>query len=214
VCALGIERFAGGECASLSERCADPAHERFARASHGHLLLADHATLMRHRTSLGRYEHLFLLDPPRSPAILDALVASGGAERRGFVQLGWGEPEVEFARRVLEGDFSLREPLRAIYAELRRSPEGLAGPALEALLAGPGAHPRKPATAGRCLQVLAELGLVEIERSSATVRCTITEAGQVELEASETFTACERVFREGLEYLSAQTVQASQRRAA
>ncbi|MEX0993748.1 MAG: single-stranded-DNA-specific exonuclease RecJ [Solirubrobacterales bacterium] len=212
--ALGIERFSDSSLGALSERCAEAAHEGFERAWDDGILLTDHATLVRHRSRLGRFEHLFLLDPPRSGARLEALTDSGRVGRTGFVHLGWGAAEVQFASRALEAEFSLRESLRAIYAELRRGPEGLSGPALEAALAGPGEHSRKPTVVGRCLRVLEELGLVGIDRSSGTVRCTITEGKQVELEASQAFAIFERICREGLGFLSAQTIQRSQERAA
>jgi hypothetical protein len=50
-----------------------------------------------------------------------------------------------------------------------------------------------------------ELQLVSIERSSATVKCTITSAERVELERSSTYRAYARKFEEGLQFLNDQT---------
>ena len=93
-------------------------------------------------------------------------------------------------RAVLEHEHALRPHLDAIYRALaalgaRRMPRFRA-----ALLEGDGRHPRGAAVAGRCLRVLDELDLARFERSSGTVRCTITNGKRVELERSETFRAC------------------------
>jgi hypothetical protein len=73
-------------------------------------------------------------------------------------------------------------------------------------------HPRSPRHAARCLRVLGELGLVVTERSSATVKCTITSEERVELERSSAFCAYARACEEGLRFLSDQTPPATSQR--
>jgi single-stranded-DNA-specific exonuclease len=188
-----------------SARCAPRARaEPSDGCGAGGLLLIDYATIASSPSLPGGFAHVFALDPPPS-RWLDALLASGGAPDGGaFYHLGWGSPEVELTRRVLEHEYGLRGPLAAVYRGLARHPDGAADEALEALLAGDGRHPRTPTAAGRCLRVLLELGLAEVVRSSATVRCTIIDNRRVDLERSKAFVAYNRVYQEGLRFLSEQ----------
>jgi single-stranded-DNA-specific exonuclease len=187
--------------AVLSARCAPRA---LPEPSAGGLFLVDYATMASSPRLPGGFAHVFALDPPPS-RWLDSLLASGAAPDGGaFYHLGWGSPEVELTRRVLEHEYGLRGPLAAVYRALARHPDGAADDALEALLAGDGRHPRTPAAAGRCLRVLVELGLAEVVRSSATVRCTIIDNRRVDLERSKAFVAYDRVYQEGLRFLSEQ----------
>ena len=145
-----------------------------------------------------------------------------GRESESFLHLGWGAAEVELATRALEQDQGLRGPLASIYRALAARPEGLAGEALEQELCGQGRHPRTPALAGRCLRVLAELGLLDVETSGATVRCRISSArsdgysdnGRVDLERSSAFRFHSALHREGLRFLSEQAQPARTERAA
>src|SRR4029079_17411664 len=109
---------------------------------------------------------------------------------------------LDFSRKVLEHDLSLREPLAALYRALAEAGGALEGEALESALAGEGAHPGSPVQAARCLRVLGELGLIVLERSSATVRCTITSEERVELERSSAFCSYARACEEGLRFLN------------
>jgi hypothetical protein len=168
-------------------------------------VLVDYATIASDSGLLERFPHVFALDPPPSERLLETLRHSGGAGGEAFLHLGWGDAEVEFALAALEQEYGLRAPLAALYRLLAAGPEGIGGDELEALLSGDGRHPRPPALVGRCLRVLQELGLVELERSGATVKCTIRPLeGRVELEQSETFRACSAIQREGLRFLSKQ----------
>ncbi len=110
---------------------------------------------------------------------------AGGGES--FLHLGWGEAELDFAAQVLEHEFSLRPRFPRFIAASRLPAERSRAPRWRPLLAGEGAHPRSPAQAARCLRVLTELGLVAVERSSATVKCTIISEERVELERSSAF---------------------------
>jgi hypothetical protein len=112
---------------------------------------------------------------------------------------------LEFSRKVLEHDFGLRPSLASLYRALSAAGGTLSDDALETVLVGEGAHPRSPVHAARCLRVMGELGLVALERSSATVRCTITSEERVELQRSSAFCAYARRCEEGLRFLSEQT---------
>jgi hypothetical protein len=136
--------------------------------------------------------------------------------------VAWGTEEIELARKVLDQDWGLRGPLAAIYGDLTSRPNGAAGAELERMLSGFGRHPRSPATTGRCLRVLAELGLVALEPSSATVKCTIMTEGRLadghrrsaELERSEAFRAYRELYRQGLRFLEDQAQAMTRTKAA
>jgi single-stranded-DNA-specific exonuclease len=191
----------------LSARCSSTTlRERLAQLEDPAAALVDYATIARDPGALARFTHVFALDPPQGPHMLDTLREQGG-ESPCFIHLGWGAAEVELAGMALEQDYGLRAPLTAIYRALAALPPSQ-NDALEALLAGDGRHPRPPALVGRCLRVLVELHLVELERSGATVRCELIgrdrSSGRVELERSEAFRACAALHREGMRFLTEQ----------
>jgi single-stranded-DNA-specific exonuclease len=165
--------------------------------------LVDYATISESPALLQGFTHVFALDPPPFERVSSQLAASGsGGSRGAFFHLAWGQAEVEFAQRMLEHEYSLRPALTAIYRALASHRDGLSGAPLEAALAGHGRHPRTPVLAGRCLRVLGELGLIEVDRSSATVRCTKSGEGKVNLERSQAFHHYTRTYEEGLRFLS------------
>ena len=88
---------------------------------------------------------------------------SSNVRRPGWTHLAWGEPELDFAVRIHEWDFALREPLTAVYRALRAAGRCAVRPARRCS-AGDGPQPRSAALAGRLVRVLAELGLVDLDR--------------------------------------------------
>lgn len=212
--------FASARCAAGAIEKAAVAAASAAGAAPRAVCVADHATLGERPELLEAFEHVFMLDPAPHPT-LDRLVRMSAPDPSGespspgwFLHLGFGDAEVEFARRALEAELSLRPALAALYRELAREPAGLEGAALEAALTGAGRHPHTPVLAARCLRVLHELGLAEIDSSSGTLRCTIISDRRVELERSATYTACARICEEGLSFLGTLTQKAPSRRAA
>jgi single-stranded-DNA-specific exonuclease len=197
---LAPERFGRPAVSCISARCARDAAAEVAGFS-GALCATDYDTLARDPGLAARFRHVFALDPP--PPGVSELLAHGGGE--GFLHLGWGPAEIEFACQVLQHDLALRPALAALYRSLSEAGGELCDGALEAALAGDGLHPRSPVHAARCLRVLGELGLVSLERSSATVRCTITSHTRVELERSSAYRTYTRMYEEGLRFLSRQT---------
>jgi single-stranded-DNA-specific exonuclease len=164
--------------------------------------LADYPVVAENPGILASFSHVFALDPPPSEHMRSLLVGAGPGDGPWFLHLGWGTDELEFARKAHEHEYSLRAALAPIYRALAARPDGLSGPALEAALAGAGRHPRSPALAGRCLRVLVEIGLVELDRSSATVRCTTIGQGKANLEHSPAFQQYTKIYDEGLRFLN------------
>jgi single-stranded-DNA-specific exonuclease len=213
---LDPARFGRPPAVTFSTHCSPRALEQLSGPpAAGALWLADYATIAAHSHLLEGFTHVYALDPPPFEW-LGALLEAGpaGGEGTFFCHLGWGAGELELTRRVLDQEYGLRGPLAAIYRALASHPGGAEGRALRELLAGDGRHPRSPSAVGRCLRVLGELGLGELVRSSATVKCTITGDRRVDLERSEAFGAYARLHREGLRFLSEQVQQGSDRRAA
>jgi single-stranded-DNA-specific exonuclease len=145
-------------------------------------------TTLAARPELARpFAHLVALDPPADPAGIELLRA---APAGGFVHLAWGEPEVAFALAHEQAELDLRPPLAELYRALRAAGGALAEDELEALLVGSGRHPRSPALCARLIAVLDELGLATFEER----RCTLADAGRVELDRSGTYMRCQKRF--------------------
>ncbi len=148
------------------------------------------------------FAHVVVVDPPSRP-----LLAHPSGE--GWTHLAWGTPELDFAVRIHEWDFDLRDPLTAVYRALRaaRVARGEAG---EALLRGDGPQPRSAALAGRLVRVLTELGLADLEREEDPVLEVVDRPQRTALERSAAFRAYQRRFEDGQQYL----ISSNPRRAA
>jgi single-stranded-DNA-specific exonuclease len=138
------------------------------------------------------FTHVVAVDPP-TRALLDH------PDGVGWIHLAWGRPELDFAVRIHEWDFNLREPLTVVYRALRaaRAARGEAG---EALLRGAGPQPRSAALAGRLVRVLMELGLVGLDRDGPDLEVA-ESPHRTALERSVAFVAYQRRFEDGQQYL-------------
>jgi single-stranded-DNA-specific exonuclease len=138
------------------------------------------------------FPHVVAVDPPPRPLL-------GHPSGEGWTHLAWGTPELDFAVRIHEWDFNLREPLTAVYRALRavRVARGEAG---ETLLRGEGPQPRSAALAGRLVRVLMELGLVDFDRGGLGLEA-VDRPQRTALERSAAFTAYQRRFEDGQQYL-------------
>jgi single-stranded-DNA-specific exonuclease len=138
------------------------------------------------------FPHVVVVDPPTRP-LLDH------PEGEGWTHLAWGTPELDFALRIHEWDFDLREPLTAVYRALRAEAV-VRGEAGEALLRGDGPQPRSAALAGRLVRVLAELGLATLDRDGQTLRVA-ERPERTALERSAAFVAYQQRLEDGRQYL-------------
>jgi single-stranded-DNA-specific exonuclease len=146
------------------------------------------------------FAHVVALDPPARPGVEHL-------PGRGWTHLAWGEPELGFAVRIHEWDYALRAPLAAVYRALREA-GGVRGEACEAMLSGDGAQPRSAALAGRLVRVLAELGLVVLEREGPAL--TVTESpARTALERSAAYRAYQQTLEDGLTFLASSTQRAA-----
>jgi single-stranded-DNA-specific exonuclease len=184
--------------------CADvPRRLRALRERLGGFALCSWATLERAPALAADFVHLVGLDPPAHAHQHRLLAVAGGG---GFAHLAWGEPELRFARQINEQEFGLRAPLAALYRVLRDR-GGAAGEELEAVLRGDGRLPRSPAMAGRLLRVLAELGLVSLDRDRPAVGLAAAE--RTALERSPAFRAYEQRREDAERYLKTPTARAA-----
>ena len=147
------------------------------------------------------FAHVVALDPPARARRSNICLAQG------WTHLAWGEPELGFATRIHQWDYALRAPLAAVYRALREA-GGAEGEACEAMLSGDGAQPRSAALAGRLVRVLAELGLVILEREAPAL--TVTESPErTALERSAAFRAYQQTLEDGLTFLASSTQRAA-----
>ena len=208
---LAAERFGRAPWVRLSRHCAAAAAERV-RDCGDAPVLAEYGAVGADPRLLRRFKHVFALDPPSRSDARDAVRCSAG-EGPAFLHLGYGAAEIEFAGRVLDHELALRPHLEAIYRALA-SLGGTGATVPRQALEGDGRHPRGAAVAGRCMRVLAELSLASFDRSSGTLRCTITNGGRADLERSPAFRACAQAAAEGHRFLATLTSETQKARAA
>jgi single-stranded-DNA-specific exonuclease len=141
-----------------------------------------------------RYVQLVALDPPAIPSAASLLDAGSG-----FTHLAWGEPELRFAQQMHELEYGLRASLAALYRSLRLRGR-VAGGELEHLLRGDGPHGRPARLAARLIQVLAELGLVSLDRDLPAL--AIAGDDPTELERSPAYRVYAQRYEDGRRFLS------------
>jgi len=136
------------------------------------------------------FPHVVALDPPTCEVL---------AAGEGWTHLAWGTPELDFALRIHEWDFALRDPLTAVYRALKAA-TGISGEATEQLLRGEGPQPRSAALAGRLVRVLSELGLVALDREGPGLEAA-DRPQRTALERSDAFVAYQRRLEDGRRFL-------------
>ncbi len=177
--------------------------ERRARQLRGRLggfALCSWTALCREPSLADDFAHVVALDPPSSAAEEGLLRGGHGAWT---AHLAWGDAELRFTQDVLEHDHELRDGLAALYRALRDAGDAAFG----VVLLGGGAQPRTAARAGRLLRVLLELGLVELDRATLTVR--VPQAERTELEDSPAYRAYAARREEGLRWLMRPSARAA-----
>ena len=198
---LAADRFGLDRWLAISPYCG-PRAATHLEAGDTAPVLCEYGVLSGQPALAQRFRHVLALDPPCWPQTLESLRHTGG-DGAAFLHLGYGAAEVEFAARALTHELALRPHLESIYRGLAGLGPGAA--VSRALLEGDGRHPRGAALAGRCLRVLSDLSLANLEVSSGTLICTITNSGRAQLERSQAFRACARAAEEGTRFLTTLT---------
>ncbi|MDX6677733.1 MAG: single-stranded-DNA-specific exonuclease [Solirubrobacteraceae bacterium] len=158
--------------------------------------LCSHDALERDPALARPDAHVVLLDPPAGP------LRSYGA----LTHLAWGPAELDFAAQVHDHDGDLKPALAALYRALRDA-GGAGQDDLEALLRGDARTPRSALLAGRLVRVLAELGLVTLDRDARSL--SVPAAQRTDLEQSAAFRAYHQRYEDGRRWLSGQTAKAA-----
>jgi len=146
------------------------------------------------------FAHVVALDPPAHGEL-------GGVAGEGWTHLAWGEPELRFAHAIHEWEYALRDPLGTVYRALRATGSSR-GAACEAVLRGNDLQPRTPALGGRLVRVLAELGLVAVDRDGLALQVASTPA-PTDLERSAAFVTYRRRLQDGRTWLATSTPKAA-----
>jgi single-stranded-DNA-specific exonuclease len=175
--------------------CADVARRLPGIASRsGGFALGSYHGLQRDPDCLERYAHVVALDPPASA---EAAAVLGRA--CGFSHMAWGEAELRFAQQMHELEYGLRASLAALYRGLRRRGR-VTGEELEHVLRGDGQHGRPARLAGRLIRVLAELGLVSLDRDLPAL--AIAGTAPTALERSPAFRVYSQRLEDGRRFLN------------
>jgi single-stranded-DNA-specific exonuclease len=198
--AAGLARFGGGGALIACGRCGADAVRDLGDRRKGGLALADFPALeLAPDLPLG-FDHVVLVDPPPFPHFA-ALAARGPDDRPSFLHFAWGEQERGFALRVIDHELGMRGPLGNLFRSLNEG-ESAQGGTLRAALLGSGDHPNSPELAARCVRVMCELELIELDASGRERSLRVVSSEQTELQRSGAFRAYSGRLEEGQRYLA------------
>jgi single-stranded-DNA-specific exonuclease len=217
--ATGLARFNGGAALIACHRCGtDAVAKLVARAASG-LALTDYAALATTPDLASHFEHVVLVDAPRSALDLERVSAPvpsqppavGGdgraeapagmpAQAGGFLHPLFSTAGDSFSLNVLARQTPSRETIAGVFKALRAGGQ-LTGPDLRVALAGPGPHPLDPETAARALRVLLELGLVAGSTSAGDGVVGVVSSEGTDLERSAAFRVYSKEHSEAQQFL-------------
>jgi single-stranded-DNA-specific exonuclease len=188
-------------------RCGSGALDRaLGAAPAAGLVLADWTAVALRPQAPTDFRHVVVIDPPPSEALQElAWEAPAGP---GYLHLAWGTPELEFAARLLTGEWELRGPTGEIWRALREVGGEAEGPALRAALQGASDYPRPPEVAARCVAILDELRLCEWRTDGAARVLRVLSSERTDLGRSRAYAACLARHQEAIRFLRSRAQQA------
>jgi len=198
--ATGLARFNGGSARVACHRCGRRALASLAPRAGGGLALTDYAALAREPELALTFEHVAMIDPPRSAADESRCAGLGSGPEAGFLHRLWSDAEKGFAISADDEQHASRAAVGGLFRRLRDAGQASGGDLREAL-AGGGAHPLCPEAAARCFRVLAELGLVAGEPSGGAGVVGVVSSEGTDLERSAAFRVYRADHSEALPYL-------------
>jgi single-stranded-DNA-specific exonuclease len=184
--ATGLARFNGGAALIACHRCEDEEVGRLVNRAGSGLALTDYAALERRPELAEAFEHVVLVDPPRSEE--DQLRAGSACGERGFLHVPWTEAEVEFAGQALAEQWATREGVAATYRALRQTGDAR-GKRLREALAGSSSRPLCPEASARRFRVLRELGLLQGSPQGGAGVVRVVSSVRTDLQRSAAFRA-------------------------
>lgn len=212
--ATGLARFNGGAALIACHRCgASTIADLAARADSG-LALVDYSALALIPGLASNFEHVVLVDAPRSAADVERVSSAhggpipspspiGGGDgpaSPGFIHPLFSDAEHAFSLGVLARQAPSRETIGGVFKALRAGGQ-LGGSDLRAALAGPGPHPLDPETAARAFRVLLELGLVAGSTSAGDGFVGVVSSEGTDLDRSEAFRIYSKAHSEAQQFL-------------
>jgi single-stranded-DNA-specific exonuclease len=196
--ATGLARFNGGAALIACSRCGAEAVAGLAARANGGLALVDYAALAMAPELAASFEHVVLVDAPRSAADVERATAG-----EGFIHPLFSTAEREFGLGVLARQAPSRETIAGVFRALRAAGQ-IGGPELRAALSGPGPHGLDPETAGRSFRVLLELGLVAGSTNGGTGLVSVVSSEGTDLERSAAFRVYSEQHSEAQSFLHSQ----------
>ncbi|HSC20863.1 MAG TPA: DHHA1 domain-containing protein [Solirubrobacterales bacterium] len=186
--ATGLARFNGGAALIACHRCGDGEIGRLVGKSEAGLAVTDYAALERAPELACSFEHVVLVDPPRS-GLDDTLTGLPCSEGNpGYLHVLWSDSEVDFAVKVLAEQWPGREAVAGAFRGLREHGE-VSGEQLREALAGSGRYPLCPEACARRFRVLAELGLLQGAPAGGAGVVRVVSSEKTELQRSAAFRA-------------------------
>jgi single-stranded-DNA-specific exonuclease len=198
--ATGLARFNGGAALIACHRCSDEEIARLSGRAEAGLALTDFAALERVPELAGAFEHVALVDPPRTEAD-EALASFPWEEAPGFLHALWTDAETEFATKALAEQLATREGVAATYRALRQTGDSR-GRRLREALAGAGDHPLCPEAAARRFRVLRELGLLQGSPEGGVGVVRVVSSVRTDLQRSAAFRAYDERLSEAQRFLA------------
>jgi single-stranded-DNA-specific exonuclease len=214
--ATGLARFNGGAALIACHRCGAEAVTGLAIRGEGGLALVDYAALAIAPDLAASFEHVVLVDAPRSAtdvaratmplaaeAPVDPLAVGAAPAGSGFLHPLFSDAEREFGLGVLGREAPSRETIAGVFRALRAGGQ-MSGPELRAALSGPGTHPLGPEAAARALRVLLELGLVAGNTNSGDGSVGVVSSQGTDLERAAAFRVYSKEHSEAQSFLQSQ----------
>jgi single-stranded-DNA-specific exonuclease len=197
--ATGLARFNGGAALIACHRCSDEEIARLTVRTPSGLALIDYAALERQPDLAGGFEHVVLVDPPRSEGDewRAGLPCPGGG---GFLHAAWTGAELEFAGQALAEQWATREGVATAYRALRQTGDAKGNRLREALV-GTGSHPLCPEAGARRFRVLRELGLLQGSPEGGDGVVRVVSSVRTDLQRSAAFRAYSERLSEAQRFL-------------
>ncbi len=173
-----------------------------ARGAQAALTLADWAALSLVPNLPGSFRHVVVADPAPSPG-LTALAGEG----QGYLHLLATKAELSLS--ALVSALPDRKVLASTYRALREAGESLSGEALRTALCGPNGVSRSPEACALAVRILAEIGVVRVERDGTATRLEAVSSARGDLKSSMSFRLVSKTHEECVRYLTRPERQSS-----
>ena len=165
------------------------------------MALTDFPALARVPELAGAFEHVVLVDPPRSEA--DEALTNAPCDRSSpsYLHVLWSDAETDFAAKALAEQWASREGVAATYRALRQTGDAR-GRRLREALAGGGDHQLCPEAAARRFRVLRELGLLQGSPEGGAGVVRVVSSVRTDLQRSAAFRAYDARLSEAQQFLA------------